>query len=276
MRKYILFYFFVLLLVLNSCVSDSAPTDECKDCQINALYGEISIKETNKHNRNLSSKISNTLKAQIKHVVDEQLSTEIGFDISNSTITETYQKILSANPDVIEKANLYREVACSFERFYCNSKVLNDVQKHQKIEQILNEFRTNIYDLLGDGKSSEKKEKLPSISPNLKSTEISESIRVDPIQQHTITKYATTDQSYDIAILAAGKYADELGGAIRMELNRKGYLSSRNYFTSAFLSSFSSQAWNGNVGALAQLGLSPKLNCICTINSDLGSRINTL
>jgi hypothetical protein len=276
MRKHICSYFFIFLFGLHSCENESAPTDECSDCQINALYGEISTTETNKRNRSSNGKISNTLKAQIKRVVDEELNAEIGFDISNSKVTETYQKILSANPDVIEKANIYREVACSFERFYCNSKVLNDLQKHEKIEQILNEFRTNIFGLLDTDKSSEKDKTISPIPPEPKPTKTDESSRADPVSPPSGNKYTTSEQPHDIAILAQGKYADELGGAIRMELNRKGYLSSRNYFTSAFLSSFSAQVWNGNAAALTPLDLSSNLNCICTINSEVESRINTL
>ena len=131
--------------------------------------------------------------------------------------------------------------------------------------------------MLDTDKSSEKDKKISPIPPKPKPTKTDESSRADPVSPPSGNKYTTNEQPHDIAILAQGKYADELGGAIRMELNRKGYISSRNYFNSAFLSAFSAHVWNGNAGGLAELGLNSKLNCICTIKSDLDSpRIQTL
>jgi len=278
MRQYRLLLFILPFIGFTSCDKDSsAGLEKCDRCQIDEIYDEVVKLEKVSKGRELSTELTNTINATVKRVINEELEIKAGASSSNSKVMETYRRILPANSDIVQQVNAYRQVACSFEKFYCKSVILNDTSKHEKIEQVLNEFRKNIFDIFQNkntqGDSGESN--TPRIRPQPRTLTYSDNTFPSKPKSSPTLQYVTTDQHHDVAILAKGKQADNLGGAMRMELNRKGYMTSRNYFSSAFLSAFDGDVWDRNISKLSQLDLAPKLNCICTIDSDLDARTNT-
>lgn len=267
-------------LIYPSCRENPISTNQCDKCNIDVIFNDVMQSEKGSIGGSLSLDLVNNARATVKRVVEEELKVGGGVELTASKVTETYRRVLPADADITQQANLYREVACSFEKFYCGSNVLNDTLKHERIEQVLNEFRANIYGLLQDkrnSKSPSKTQDEPVRAKQTGSNTVNQSPQNESVSSHIkATNYSISDQPHDVAILSKGQHADMLAGALRMELNRKGYMAGRNYFTSAFLSAFSNDVWNGNAAALSRIGLTPKLNCICSIYSSLESRVNTI
>lgn len=286
-RNFLGSYKVIFLLLGQSLWLFSCDEDRgCEECPFEKSFDKVIEESSEADSTYYSGKLSLELANSVTKIVGLKLEGSGTAGTREATITDTYKEIIANDPSITQRLNVYKEVACAYTKFYCKSNVLTDREKHDKMEQALKDFELNIHrviqeksvnsssDLNGSSAtpSSNNKEPFPQ-EPAVREEEV---VKVSPAPVKTYN-YLNSNQAYDLAILSGGSFERELGGGLRNHLDRLGYKTSRNVFNAKFLQDFGSKLWSGSFEGMSALGLSDKLNCICTIEAnDLVAQKKTL
>lgn len=105
------------------------------------------------------------VEAVVKKAVDAKISVSGSYSNSNLKIEEVYKEIIGSNPQITQKANLYRSVACAYYEIACQDKTLNKKEKSGRLNEVIAGYEQNINKIISEEKSSEtdKKTSLPTI-----------------------------------------------------------------------------------------------------------------
>lgn len=137
---------FTLPSIFASCLSSEKDFCSCKIPPITDIVREYKKDKSNEYvNVNLEGGIEAGL---IKKVVDAKINASSELGNSTSSIQEIYSEILAANPEITQKANLYRVIALAKCENVCQDESLSNKGKTDKKAIILSEFEKNIFKII--------------------------------------------------------------------------------------------------------------------------------
>ena len=131
--------FFVAFIFL-SCGGD----DHVCNCNIPEISDVKRGVEKFNNQNSWEIKPGGEIEADIKKTVSTKIDISGGYADINSNFQEIYTEILSSNPDLTQKANLYRVIALSFCEQICQDRTLTDSSRAQKQLLVLYNFERNI------------------------------------------------------------------------------------------------------------------------------------
>ncbi|MCB9286574.1 MAG: hypothetical protein H6560_04590 [Lewinellaceae bacterium] len=299
MNKYLssfmrnILFAFLLFLLLGGLLTawyifTDAPSEPvhspCETCSIPLAYDEQGQVIKSDWNKEISPSIKAKVNNAVKDFVDAEASGGIDLSFREGRVTRTFQMTRPADLEKTQNANLYRLVACTFERIYCQDLRLSEEERQEKILEVFREFKKNINDLILEGKASTSNEDTPPGSKKAKEntpkeTELSKNdgyefpSSASPVKRHG-TDYLQAD-NLDMALLAEGPYRDQLTSELTNYLRRSKGISSDPFgLNSQFVADFSSYYQKGNWGFLDDLDFKNRLNCICHAISDLKKTVS--
>lgn len=93
------------------------------------------------------------IEAVVKKAVGAKISVSGSYSNSNLKIEEVYREIIGSNPQITQKANLYRSVACAYYEIACQDKLFDEREKRNRLNEIVAKYEQNI-DKIIDGDNS--------------------------------------------------------------------------------------------------------------------------
>lgn len=258
--------------------------EPCATCSIPLAFDEQGQEAKSDWSKAISPSIKAQVNSAVKGFVDAETSGGIDLSVKEERVTTTYQMTKPANLEKTQNANLYRLIACTFERAYCQDPRFSEVERQEKKLEVLLEFKKNINSLILDGKTIPGNEDEPSDSTGTKEniTRKTESSKNDELQLTTSvsrirnhgTDYLQVD-NLDIALLIEGSHDDIFISKISTYLRRSKRLTSDPFgLNSKFFADFSSKYKKGDWSFLTDLNFENRLNCICNVISDLQETIS--
>lgn len=116
----------VLALSLLGCGQDDEPVDSPCTCAIPENVDKKTEKGQNSSNESRNVGASSSIEAVVKKAVDAKISVSGSYSNSELKIEEVYEEIIGSNPEITQKANLYRSVACAYYEIACQDTILSD------------------------------------------------------------------------------------------------------------------------------------------------------
>lgn len=143
-----------LLISLLSCSQDdNKKDDECK-CAIQENVDKKTEKGQDNSDRTLGGGANGGVEAIVKKAVDAKISISGSYLGSNQKIEEVYREIIGSNPQITQKANLYRSVACAYYEIACQDKTLSDKEKTNRLNEVVAGYELNIHKIINEEKSA--------------------------------------------------------------------------------------------------------------------------
>ncbi len=141
----------VLMAILIFGCMNKESNNQCA-CTIKEIVDTKKGKEQKNSNQTWEAQAGAELEALVKKVVDAKIDISGSYSNSNSKIEEVYSEISIANPQITQKANLYRTVSCAYYEIVCQDKSLNDKDKSAKLKEVIAGFEKNIHNILNEEK----------------------------------------------------------------------------------------------------------------------------
>lgn len=292
---------FIISLVLSgigvSAFFFAKPQNEvakCSICGIEKAADEEGVSTEQDFKRSLQSGLQARIDAEVRTTIGAGIFSEMGVGAEEQQVTNTYKKILPANLERRQRANLYRAVACAYERLYCESEVLTPYQKQQKFEQLIKEYERKIDRLLdGDELETDPVSHLPTepTPPDPKATppekptgvprvetptRVSSPAVTRRLEQEEVAMYISGTRNYDVAIINFQEALPEVTNAILNRLNMLGLNADRSVFTDGFYTAFAHSLKNKNWSFLPTAGIGDRVHCLCTVTGKLGTTTSTV
>lgn len=161
----------VALFSLTGLIYGCSFSNDNKSNQCACTIAEISDIKKEREQGNSSQAwdvgSSGEIDAVVKKAVDAKISISGSYSNSNSKIEEVYTEIVGANPQITQKANLYRSIACAYYEIVCQDNSLNEQQKSSKLNEVVAGFEKNIKSILSNEKPSRQEQpKQELVKPN--------------------------------------------------------------------------------------------------------------
>ncbi|MBC6995164.1 hypothetical protein QWY85_05540 [Neolewinella lacunae] len=262
------------------------PTPEevpCTVCIVDEFYDQVRMEKGMDWSKELDTGIEGKLTAKVQQIIDAEGSGHTRVKVDENHLDKVVREILVADPEITQKANLLRGVACTFERLYCQSKILSEEEKEARREIIIEEFKKKIYALV-DGSGGHTKQ---PTEPKPEKTVVSPETRTDkariapspsdaPVEKNAATNWLTSSKHYNISLQGYSGKDVGLSGSISMHLGRKGFAVSNSLLSSAFIAKHSAKLWQGDAGTIGRILPTDQLKCICTVRSNLETSSKTM
>lgn len=107
------------------------------------------------------------IEAVVKKAIDTKISISGSYSNSSTKIEEVYTEITGSNPQITQKANLYRSIACAYYEIICQDKSLSEKEKTERLREVVAGYEDNIYKII-DEETTKKAEtqNRDTIKPN--------------------------------------------------------------------------------------------------------------
>ncbi|MFZ2897299.1 MAG: hypothetical protein WA004_01680 [Saprospiraceae bacterium] len=99
------------------------------------------------------------VEAVVKKAVDAKISISGSYSNSNTKIEEVYTEIIGSNPQITQKANLFRSIACAYYEIVCQDNSLNEKEKADKLREVIAGYESNIYKIISDERTIKPRDK---------------------------------------------------------------------------------------------------------------------
>ncbi|MDX2068530.1 MAG: hypothetical protein SFV55_08900 [Haliscomenobacter sp.] len=142
-----------LLISLLSCSHDNQKDDEC-ECVIEENVDKKTEKGQDNSDQTLEGGANGGVEALVKKAVDAKISISGSYLGSNQKIEEVYREIIGSNPQITQKANLYRSVACAYYEIACQDKTLSDKEKTDRLNEVVAGYEENIHKIINEEKTA--------------------------------------------------------------------------------------------------------------------------
>lgn len=235
-----------LSIFITFCTPPKEPQSIQCVCAIEETKDVKLQREKNESNQASKIDISGGIDAVVKKAVDAKISISGSYSNSSSKIEEVYSEIINVNPQITQKANLFRNIACAYYEIVCQDKSLSEQSKSKQLKEVIAGYEKNIIKILIDENETIKEDdpgpKLPSqkknsqseVSQNEKSLEdgitiiLKDSISKEPIQDaiFTFTDYPTPLRTNKFGKAEIPKkLIDKFGeyNSVRATIEKKGY-----------------------------------------------------
>lgn len=162
-------FFHILIVFIIGC--DFPNNNESKECACSIPEIKDIKRERGQGNTSQAWDVGTKgeVDAVVKKAVDAKISISGSYANSNSKIEEVYSEIIGANPQITQKANLYRSVACAYYEIVCQDNSLSEQQKSSKLHEVVAGFEKNIKSILLDEKPSKQEQPRQGLAkPNSK------------------------------------------------------------------------------------------------------------
>lgn len=134
--------------MLWGCSPSSDKTKSQCNCPIPESVDKKTEKGQDSADQTWGVGANGSVEAVVKKAVDAKISVSGSYSNSNSKIDEVYTEIIGSNPQITQKANLYRSIACAYYEIVCQDNSLSEQQKSSKLHEVVAGFEKNIKSIL--------------------------------------------------------------------------------------------------------------------------------
>ena len=148
MKSLSCFLLFSLSFFLTRCTQD-VPPDAC-DCPIKEVATQVKIRDSTATSHFTTAHLAAEIRTLIK-TIDAGGSAQLGYADSREKVHTVYSEITHKYGDgVVEKANLYRTIACAYHTIVCEDGSLTPAEKRKLKTEIVDEYQKRVAQLLSD------------------------------------------------------------------------------------------------------------------------------
>lgn len=136
-----------MLLIMLGCKKKQTIAEEQCECPIESNQSMIVSKDSSTQKEQIEIQPNVKLEAVIKKIITAEASTPSKYYYESNNLNAVYRIMVNEDGDVNQAANLYGNIACAFYKYICQDSAKSESEKKLSINQLLAEYKSNIYDL---------------------------------------------------------------------------------------------------------------------------------
>jgi hypothetical protein len=143
-----IFQLLLIMFALSACGRHEIPKDTCT-CEIPEITDTKTIKDKSVSTEGWQVQPEASLTADIQKSIEAKIKIAGGYAQSDTLIQEVFSAVLAANPQITQKANLYRSVTCALYILVCRDTSLSQTDKTRQLREVLVHYEQKIDKILG-------------------------------------------------------------------------------------------------------------------------------
>jgi|GEM_PF-5200858 len=263
--SWLLLVFFTALCFITGC--ESPPTCDCPE---KLISDKVSIRSISSDSLARGGEISGDVSIPFRKLIEAHISAKGSIHKSTVDVKEVYSEIIGHSPDITQRANLFRGIACWKYIIICEDQSLSASEKRNMQMNVVEVYETNIEDIYKEEKSVEK-EQLSGISPGGSTTP--GPTRLPSTTTHHPTTPPATEKNYfnnqyatDVALIVTGEAIGNAGQMTEQALIRQQWNTTQAYFRPAFLNDHVGRLNKRDITMFTDYELLDELVCVCHLN----------
>ena len=271
------------LYVWRTSVDDAVR--QCEVCPIAENYDSGERERIDRREEGIVAGPRVVLDEDVLGLISAEVDAEARFTDRRRRVEKSFNRILGKNPELTQRSNILRGVACAYLANYCNNPDLSDREKMQLSNTVIAEYSEQVTALsandtsaptprpipgppFGDGEQNSKKSTDPP-------TPIGNLVPGDtppaPTPVSTVrNEYVQATSASDVALYAApGVEQTLLRGAVQRHLSQQQMSVNSQFFSGAFERDWGAQLPHGTVDWPRVLKNAPAPACICAVSGEL-------